>query len=305
MKKGITIFLVILVTILVLGIGAWFIGSQAFTIVIPGGAKVTCGEDNDDSIFCEPTGLGGIGGSDGILEITLTHTVDGGSNANSWVGLMCSKLSQVSSETCSSLGPTDPSSTWRAVNTQLVRETLGRQLINIEARDQNGNSYNLCGTCDAPGRSCEIIDTTQEWTTLSAVEMTVLFKEGGYTLDDCAVAEEPQRFYRFEDNACTAVMLLESEVTMNDYPTQSLCLANIEPPEGTVNVYRVVGDTCEVFEIDEDDVLSSDFDSLEECLSSLEGGEDLEEDSIVPVVIAIIIALIILVTVIIVIARRK
>lgn len=131
----------------------------------------------------------------------------------------------------------------------VVRTNFPNQLIKIDARIVNYYdesqfvSFKAYGLCDLNGAnsatgSCNIrlpatkltFTTDRVKTVIDKIEIPL--KVGGYTQADIIALQEAdantqKTYYRFSDNSCSAITIMQSEKTTNDYETLSQCEANI------------------------------------------------------------------------------
>ena len=73
-------------------------------------------------------------------------------------------------------------------------------------------------------------------------------------------------FYRFENNLCTPVSILENAKLSNDYSTSAECQLNIKKP---IIVYRLENNQCVPITIMENEKESNDYNNLVECKNNL------------------------------------
>ena len=78
--------------------------------------------------------------------------------------------------------------------------------------------------------------------------------------------ENPESYYRFQDNECMTVSLLEEEITEVDYILFSECQANII---NLIDIYRIENNICNKYTINESDKTSLEYISLSQCQTNL------------------------------------
>jgi len=104
------------------------------------------------------------------------------------------------------------------------------------------------------------------------MENTKLFNDYN-TLVECQenIIEIEEIFYRFQDNTCITVNILESEKTVSDYYTLSECQENIVEIEETF--YRFQDNTCIIVNILPSEKTVNDYITLVECQGNIIEGE--------------------------------
>ncbi|MBI5804193.1 hypothetical protein HY450_03040 [Candidatus Pacearchaeota archaeon] len=94
-------------------------------------------------------------------------------------------------------------------------------------------------------------------------------------------AQQPQQYYRFENNICVLVELLLSEVTENDFVTRAECETNIIADSDELSYYRFVNNECSLVTLSQEERTTNDYVTRQECESFIvvEDAQAGEEES--------------------------
>ena len=173
----------------------------------------------------------------------------------------------------------------------------------------NGNGF----VCDIGNAKGELLDRLPKELTRPDGETRSVSSLGfsGRVKFERIDPNEKTEYYRFQNNECSLVSLLVSEVTSNDSLILSECENNIVGEEQPSDYYRFSNNQCSLVSLLQSEKTDNDFLTVEECELNIQGGDIIDDiDEVTSEVslltwIVIGVSVIFIIIIIVFIVRRK